>query len=135
PSFRCHITRLDVGARLADGFHDIGIEPASVLAAHAQSHSERLSLNFPPVYLHPASFTAQHEQVGAIGAVDGDAAPLRHVADDGVARHRLAELGVAHHETAQALNLDAGSESDPVDHPPDDAGLHFLKILRRGVGM
>ena len=62
-------------------------------------------------------------------------APLRHVADDGVARHGLAALGVAHHQTAQALNLDAGSEADPVYHPPDDAGLHFLKVLRRGVGM
>src|SRR6476469_10228338 len=39
--------------------------------------------------------------------MDADAPPARDVADDGIARHWLAALGVAHHQAIDTLDADA----------------------------
>ena len=50
---------------------------------------------------------AQRDRVGAVVAVDGDAAAERDVADDRVAGHRAAALGQAQHDVVDALDADA----------------------------
>ena len=58
PSFVRELGRLHVGPGLADRLHDIGVEPATILAAHGQPDGEGLTLRLPasrfrPGALHP----------------------------------------------------------------------------------
>ena len=67
--------------------------------------------------------------------MDRDAAALGDVADHRVARHRLAALGVAHHQPVHALDLDAATQPDPVDHPAEDRGLGLLELVGGQIGI
>src|SRR3954462_13897969 len=69
---------------------------------------ERLLVVALPLHRDEALWVlAQRDRVGAVVAVDGDAAPERDVADDRVARHRPTALGQAQHDVVDALDADA----------------------------
>src|SRR5437660_511814 len=79
-----------------------------VLTAHRQADDERLALGLLPIDVDAAlRLGRKHQQVGAVGAVDRDTAPLRDVADHRVPRDRLAALGLSHHHPVHPLDLDA----------------------------
>ena len=81
------------------------------------------------------SFGGERQQVRTVGAVDRDAPALRHVADHRIARHRLAALGVAHHQPVDALDLDAPAQPDPVDDAAEDRRLGLLDLVAGEVGI
>src|SRR2546426_9168397 len=66
---------------------DVGIQAAPVLSAHGQAHDKRLPLRFLPVDLDATlGLGREEEQIGAVRAVDRDAAPLGDVANHQVDR-------------------------------------------------
>src|SRR2546427_9503275 len=107
----------DVGPRLADRLADVGVQPAPVFAGDGEPHDERLSLGFLPIDLDaPFRLGGEREQVGAVVAMDRDAAPLGDVAHDAVPRHRLAALRVADHQPVHALDLAPAAEPQALQY-------------------
>ena len=96
------------GPRRAHRRGDVGVEAAAVVPLEREAHDEALPLRLLPVDLEPAlGLVREEQQVRAVGAVDAHPAPARDVADDRVARHRLAALGVADHQPVDALDAHA----------------------------
>src|SRR5262245_24598472 len=59
--------------------------------------------------------------------MDPHPAPTRHIADDGITRHRLTTLGVAHHQPIDALNAYALRRArDRVDEALEHTRLRRL---------
>src|SRR5437764_727337 len=54
--------------------------------------------------------------------------------DDGVARHRLAALGVAHHQPVDPLDLDATAEPQALDDAAERGGPRGLQVVRGQLG-
>src|SRR5438132_308265 len=80
------------------------------------AHSSVIALGFRPVDLEtPLRLMCEKQQVRTVSAMDAHAAATRHVADDGIARHRLTALCIAHHDAVDALDPDAPRPAHPVD--------------------
>src|SRR4051794_38976856 len=107
--------RGDDAARLDDVAAGLGERPREVLeqavavpGVDLELDLERLLVLALPVHSHePLRVLAQRGRVRAVVAVDRDAAPERHVADDRVAGHRAAALRQAQHDVVDALDADA----------------------------
>src|SRR5438552_3302124 len=126
----------DVRAGAAARLAAIGIQATAVLAADGQAHDEGLSFDLAPVDLHAAVLVSgEGQEIGAVVAVDRDAATLGDVADDGIAGHGLAALGITYHQPFDAVNLDAATQAQPLDDPAKRRRLGRLLILRREIGI
>src|SRR5690242_15872641 len=119
----------NVSTSLADCLHDVGVETTTIFAGDGQAHRERFARSFLPVDVDPALVGSQREQVGTIGAVNGDTPSLGDVSHHGISRHRLAALRVPYHRTVDALNLDAPAQPNPVDDPTESRGLGLLHLV------
>src|SRR5215213_144066 len=125
----------DVRACLADGFHDVCVQTTPILAGYRQPHSKRFAGRLLPVNVYPSPVCRQRKQVRAVSPVDGYATTLGHVADDRVARHGLATLRIPNHQTVDTLDLDATSEANAIDYPPEYRGFRLLELITREVGV
>src|SRR5690349_9034398 len=67
--------------------------------------------------------------------MDRDAPTLGDVAHDGVAGYGLAALRVADHQAVDALNLDAATETQPLDDASEGRGLGRLQLVGRKIGI
>src|SRR5919108_2937108 len=113
--------RGDDAARLDDVAAGLGERPGEVLeeavavpGVDLQLDLERLLVLALPMDAHEAlGILAQRGGVRAVVAVDRDAAPERHVADDRVAGHRAAALGQAQHHVVDALDADSVGAARP----------------------
>ena len=109
---------------------------APVVALERQAHDEPLTLRLLPVDLEAAlRLVREQQQIGTVRAVNADAAPARHVADDRIAGHRLATLRVANHQPVDALNANALRAAHAVDESLEDVGLRRLAFLGVGIEM
>lgn len=72
---RVDVGGLDVGARRAHRLHEVGVEAAAVVPGDIEPHHEGLATGLMPVDLHPAIIGGEREQVGAVGAMDGNPRP------------------------------------------------------------
>src|SRR4051794_15597478 len=110
-----HHRRGDDAPRLDDVAACLGERPGEILEqavavprVDLQLDLERLLVLALPVDADEAlGILAQRGRVRAVVAVDRDAAPERHVADDRVARHRPAALREAQHDVVDTLDPDA----------------------------
>src|SRR5689334_23003542 len=127
--FGVQVRAPDVSAGLADCLHDVGVKTTTIFAGDGQAHRERFARGFLPVDVDPALVGSQREQVGTIGAVNGDTPSLGDVSHHGISRDRLAALGVPDHQTVDALDLDPPAQPNPVDDPTENRGLGLLHLV------
>src|SRR5690349_5682551 len=119
----------NVSTGLADCLHDVSIETTTIFAGDGQAHRERFARGFLPVDVDSTLVGSQREQVGTIGAVNGDAPSLGDVPHHGISRNRLAALRIPDHQTVDALNLDPPAQPNPVDDPTENRGLGLLHLV------
>src|SRR5687767_3359815 len=120
---RAQLHAPNIGAGSTHGGRDVGVQPPPIRALERQADDEALPLHLLPVDVQPPlRLMAEHEEIGAVGAVDADAAPPGHVAGHRIAGDRLAALGIAHHEPVDPLDAHPlRSAPHPVDEPLERA--------------
>src|SRR5215204_2291101 len=75
------ISSPDIGACLADRFHDVGVQASTIFPGNGKPYRECFSGRFLPVDVYPALIGREGEQVGTVRAVNRDASTLGDVTD------------------------------------------------------
>ena len=98
----------DVEACLGKGPRQVLQQPVAVPGVDLELDAEgALVVAFPMDAHEPLGILAQRDGVGAVVAVDRDAAAERDVADDRIARHRAAALGQPDEDVLHPVDADA----------------------------
>ena len=102
--------RANISTGVAKGLGDVGEQVFAVAAAGAQLHRKGgFALDIPLHLQQALGVFGDAADIGAIGAVDSDAAAAGDQADDAVAGNGGAALAEADHQILHALNADAAA--------------------------